>query len=118
MPADEFNGMLRFFMEDAVPGVIRLQGMAGEDDPDRQRLALAANKARGLAGHLGFAALSDLLKRLENAGRTDAPAAELRRLAGELPAVIDDTLEELKRIIPDAFATMSHMQGAIIEDTV
>ncbi|MCD8139753.1 MAG: ATP-binding protein [Planctomycetaceae bacterium] len=116
MPEDQFHGVLRFFMEDAVPGLVELQTLAERDRPDHQRIALAANKARGLAGYLGFTALAALLKQVEHAGRTDAEQRELVRLAGELPLVTDDTLEELKRIVPDAFATMSDMRGPIIEE--
>lgn len=112
---DQFIGILRFFMEDAVPGLVGLQKMAEAETPDAERIAFAANKARGLAGYLGFAALAELLKQIENAGRTGADAACLRKFAAELPPVIDDSLEELKRILPEAFATMSELKGPIMD---
>lgn len=115
MPNDQFIGLLRFFMEDAVPGLVDLHAMAEKGDPDPQRIAFSAAKARGLAGYLGFAALAELLKRIENAGRTGVSLTELRTLTGELPPAIDDSLEELKRILPDAFATISAMSGPISE---
>ncbi|MCC8191222.1 MAG: response regulator, partial [Planctomycetes bacterium] len=113
MAHDQFVGLLRFFMEDAVPGLLTLQALAGAAEPDAQRVAFAAAKVRGLAGYLGFRALAELLERLEHAGRTDAPPAELRRLAEELTPVTDDSLEELKRILPDAFITISDMTGPV-----
>ncbi len=115
-PGDQFLGILRFFMEDAVPGIIGLREMADREDPDHERIAFAASKARGLAGYLGFAALADLLKRLEEAGRTGAEPERLRSLAVELPMVTDDSLEELKRIMPEAFATISAMAGPIADE--
>lgn len=113
---DQFLGILRFFMEDAVPGIIDLAPQAEQENPDRERIAFSASKARGLAGYLGFTALADLLKRLENAGRTQAGTEALRALAAELPVTVDDTLEELKRILPEAFATISAMNGSILDE--
>lgn len=115
MPHDQFVGILRFFMEDAVPGLIAIHDMAQRETPDTQRIAFAASKERGLAGYLGFAALAELLKRIESAGRAGAGAEELKTLMSELPMVTDDSLEELKRILPDAFATISEMSGPIVE---
>ncbi len=115
-PGEQFLGILRFFMEDAVPGVIELAEMAGREDPDLERIAFAASKVRGLAGYLGFSALAELLKRLEEACRVGAEPETLRPLAAELPMVTDDSLEELKRIMPDAFATISAMSGPTAED--
>lgn len=115
MPLDQFTGIFRFFMEDAVPGLMELQTAAHREEPDPQRIAFAASKVRGMAGYLGFSAMADLLKRIESAGRTGAPIEELRALVDELPMVTDDSLEELKRILPDAFATISEMSGPIVE---
>ena len=109
MPDEQFVGMLRFFMEDAVPGLITLGRMIERDDPDHQRIAFAAGKARGLASYLGFSALADVLKRIESAGRTRAEPGTLKKLSVELADVTDDSLEELKRIIPESFATMSDL---------
>lgn len=106
---DQFLGILRFFMEDAVPGVINLSGLAEKPEPDPERIAFTASKARGLAGYLGLSALSDLLRRIEEACRGHEDTAALRILTRELPIVVDDTLEELKRILPEAFATISEM---------
>lgn len=108
MQEDELIGILRFFMEDAVPGLIGLADMAAAAEPDMERIAFGAGKMRGLSGYLGFAGLAELLGRVEDGAR-NGEAETLRRLAEELPLVIDDTLEELKRILPDAFATLSAM---------
>ncbi len=112
---DQFMGILRFFMEDAVPGIIALAEAAEGSDPDRERIAFSASKSRGMAGYLGFSALAELLTKIENAGRTGAPVTELRKLTRELPQVTDDSLEELKRVLPETFATISAMTGPILE---
>ena len=109
MPSEQFLSILRFFMEDAVPGIIGLSGMAAAPELDGERIAFSAGKARGMAGYLGCTALADLLKRLETACRERASVETVRALAGELPMVMDDTLEELKRILPAAFSTISAM---------
>lgn len=110
MPEDQFNGMLRFFMEDAVPDLLRLQKRMLSPCPDRERIAFAAAKTRGLAGYLGFTALSELLQRIEGSCRAGGKEADLEELAGELSVTTDDSLEELKRILPAAFATISDMR--------
>ncbi len=112
---DQFMGILRFFMEDAVPGLIALHDTAEGKEPDRERIAFSASKARGLAGYLGFSALSDLLNRVETACRDKAEPEALRALTRELPMITDDTLEELKRILPEAFSTISAMSGPVAE---
>lgn len=116
MPNDQFIGVLRFFMEDAVPGLLDIQRLAAQEEPDMQRIAFACSKTRGLAGYLGFSALSELLKRIESASRACVEPTALRELTNELPMVTDDSLEELKRILPDAFATISEMTGPIEEE--
>lgn len=112
MPDEQFVGMLRFFMEDAVPGLIDLGEMLERENTDHPRVIFAAGKARGLASYLGFSALADVLKRIENAGRAHAEAVELKKLSAELADITDDSLEELKRIIPESFTTMSDMAGS------
>lgn len=107
MPEEQFRGMLRFFMEDAVPALLDIQDRMNSPRPDRERIAFAAAKVRGLAGYLGFTALADLLERIEKACRAEADNEALRELAGELSMTTDDSLEELKRILPEVFATIS-----------
>lgn len=109
MPEEQFRGMLRFFMEDAVPGLLSMQERMTSPRPDPERIAFASAKVRGLAGYLGFTALSGLLERVEQACRTNATSDALRELAGELSMTTDDSLEELKRILPAAFTTISHV---------
>lgn len=104
---DEFASIFRFFMEDAVPGIIRLGDMAGDDHPDRERIAYGAGKARGMASYLGFSALSELLGKVEGAAARGESVEALRRLTAEIAAATDDSLEELKRIYPPVFATLS-----------
>lgn len=104
---EQFLGLLRFFMEDAIPDIVDMQAMAAAPEPDRERIAFAANKAKGLAGYLGFAALAEMLDRVEAAAGSEVSAEELHGMADELTTVVDDTLEELKRIMPEAFATLS-----------
>ena len=115
MPKDQFTGMLRFFMDDAVQGLMLLQENAQKPDPDRERIAFSAAKSRGMAGYLGFCALADLLKMVERACREHAPDEEIARLAREIPAVINDSLEEMQRILPETFATISDMRGPMDE---
>lgn len=115
MPEEQFVGILRFFMEDAVPGLIDIQRMAEQVEPDPDRIVFAASKSRGLAAYLGFSALAELLERIERCAKDCASPEELRALAGEIPVVTDDSLEELKRIIPEAFATMSEMREKATE---
>lgn len=109
MPDEQFQGMLRFFMEDAVPGLLDVQGRMTGPRPDRERIAFAVAKARGLAGYLGFAGLAELLERIERTCRDGGSEDALKNLAGELSVTTDDSLEELKRILPAAFATISQM---------
>ncbi|MCC8181245.1 MAG: response regulator [Planctomycetes bacterium] len=104
---DQFIGILRFFMDDAVPGIIALEEMASSPEPDPERIAFAANKAKGLSSYLGFSALADVLGRLELAAADPSPTSQLGQLSAELAVVVDDTLEELKRILPEAFATLT-----------
>lgn len=108
MPEEQFLGILRFFMEDAVPGILQLPDMATKDEPDCERIAFAASKAAGLSGYLGLPSLADALRGLELSCQ-EADLGRLRELTGELPIVVEDTLEELKRILPEAFATISAM---------
>lgn len=109
MPEDQFRGMLRFFMEDAVANILELRERALGPHPDRERIAFAASKSGGLAGYLGFTALAEQLKRLENACSEDKPSPGVGELAGELSMIVDDSLEELQRILPDVFATISDL---------
>lgn len=111
MPRGQFMGIMRFFLEDAVPKLLDLKSRAENPEPDHARIAFSAAKARGLAGFLGFVDLAELLGRLEGAGRTEAPPGKLAALADELPQIVDDSLEELRRILPDTFATISDMRG-------
>lgn len=115
MPKDQFTGMLRFFMDDAVQGLMRLHEDAQKPEADPERIAFSAAKARGMAGYLGFSALADLLKKLEKTCREQAPDAEISRLAREIPSVINDSLEEMQRILPETFATISDMRGPLEE---
>ncbi len=108
MPDDQFFGILRFFMEDAIPDILALGKNFGLGDGlDRERLAFKLEKSRGLAGYLGFTSLTDLLEKMEKAARTRASLDTLRKLADEIPQITDDSLEELQRVIPEAFATIS-----------
>jgi PAS domain S-box-containing protein len=107
MAGSQFISLMRFFMEDAVPGIVEISAMAERREPDRERIAFAAEKARGLAAYLGFGSMSEQLARVSAAARGGAVAEELRRQAAELSAVTDDSLEELKRIYPGVFATLS-----------
>lgn len=107
MPEDQFTGMLRLFMEDVMPGLIDLGKTIGRPDADRERVAFAAAKIRGLAGYLGFTALADLLRTIETAAADESGSEDLPRFADELQMVADDSLEELQRVIPEAFATIS-----------
>lgn len=108
MPEEQFTGILRLFMEDAVPDLVELRVLAGQPAPDRERLAFAAAKIRGMAAYLGFSALADVLARLEGGARG---GEEVRKLADELQMVTDDSLEELKRILPEAFGVISDMKA-------
>ena len=108
MPGEQFLGLLRFFMEDAVPGILALQRVASRQDPDRARVAFSASKSRSLAGYLGLSSLSDLLGRIEDEAKR---GGELASFANDIPATMDDTLEELKRVLPETFATLSSFSG-------
>ncbi|MDR1613861.1 MAG: response regulator [Planctomycetota bacterium] len=103
----QFVGLMRFFMEDAVPGIVGIGAMAERPDPDRDRIAFAAEKVQAFAGYLGFRSLSEQLGALSTATRGAASSEELRRQTRELSAVTDDSLEELKRIYPSVFATLT-----------
>lgn len=111
MPKEQFIGMLRFFMEDAVPGLFELREKIEKPHRDPERIAFSAAKTRGLAAYLGFTGLADLLLRIENACRGGASEADLQELAGEITVTTEDSLEELKRVLPDAFATISDMKN-------
>jgi PAS domain S-box-containing protein len=111
MPKSQFAGIMRHFMDDVVPDLLRLGDRAGAADPDHERLAFAAAKGRGLAGYLGFAALADVLKNLERAARAGAPRGDLLRVAGDIAPTVDDSLEEMRRILPETFALISDMRG-------
>lgn len=111
MPKSQFVGIMRHFMDDAVPDLLRLKTRALAPDPDHERIAFAAAKGRGLAGYLGFSALADVLKKLEKAGREHAPPAELARVADGIQPAVDDSLEEMQRILPETFALISDMRG-------
>lgn len=104
---EQFLGILRFFLDDAIPGIINLRDMAAAAEPDRERIAFAAGKAKGMAGYLGFTALDELLGRIIVACRDHVAAEVLRAMTGELSLVVDDTLEELKRILPEVYATLN-----------
>ncbi len=116
MPRSQFVGIMRHFMDDAVPGLLDLRTQAGVPDPDPERVAFAAAKGRGLAGYLGFAALADVLKKLEHAGRLHAPRDELLRIAGEIAPTVDDSLEEMQRILPETFALISDMRDPMEDE--
>ncbi len=108
MPDDQFFGLIRYFMEDAIPDILALgKSLDRKEGVDRERLSFSTAKIRGLAGYLGFTSLAELLERLEKAARVRATLDTLRKLAAEIPQVTDDSLEELQRVIPEAFATIS-----------
>ncbi len=108
MPDDQFFGILRFFMEDAMPEILALGKSLGQNSGvDRERLTLTTAKSRGLAGYLGFTSVAELLERLEKAARNRASLETLQKAAAELPQVAEDSLGELQRVIPEAFASIS-----------
>lgn len=107
MQDEQFVGILRVFIEDSVPDIVHLVDMASSSDPDRARIAFAANKARGLVGYLGLSSLADILGEIEREARERTGERPLPALAQELQTITDDTLEELKRIAPHVFVTFS-----------
>ncbi len=106
MRDEQFVGLLRFFLEDAIPALEQLKSDIDGARSDVASLSFAAIKMRGLAGYLGLSALASLLERLEKAIVNHAPAADVMRYAAELPIVTNDSIEELRRIFPEAFGQM------------
>lgn len=107
MAEEHFVGIMRLFLENAVPEALAVKDMLAADAPDFERIGFASGKARALADYLGFSALAQTMRRIENAIGDHAPLGEVRRLAAELPMITDDTLEELRRIHPGIFSTLS-----------
>lgn len=106
LQAEHFDGILRIFLDDAMPGVLLLPEMASTHTPDRERMIFLTNKAKGAAGYLGLRSLSDLLARIEGAARSGKDVAVLQRLTEEIPSCVEDTLAELHRVLPNLFLTL------------
>lgn len=107
MDSTEFVGILQVFMEDSVPDVIRIIDMAEKGDPDWERIIFIATKARGFAAYLGLTDLANILARVSSEGRGGRSMEELLELVGDLQVTMDDTFEELKRVTPEAFSTLT-----------
>lgn len=106
-PGDVHVGLYRHYVEDVAPGLEKLREMVLADEPDREAISAMAAKEQSLAAHLGFFSLAEIFGRMESAARKRVAADILRSMSREISPVLIETLDELRKIMPEAFPRRS-----------